>query len=61
MISTSEQARRRRRLNQSIRELIAVRRAVGRPATVGAEAPAASVAEDPAVINGEDQAPRAAA
>lgn len=32
MISSLDQARRRRRLNQRIRELIAVRRAFGRPA-----------------------------
>ena len=30
MISSLEQARRRRRLNQQIRELIAIRRAIGR-------------------------------
>jgi hypothetical protein len=37
MVSTLEQARRRRQLNQRIRDLIAVRRAVGRPATTDAE------------------------
>jgi len=61
MISTTEQARRRRRLNQSIRELIAVRRAVGRPATVDAEAPATTVAEDPALPTTASTATPAAA
>jgi hypothetical protein len=37
MVSSLEQARRRRQLNQRIRDLIAVRRAVGRPATTDAE------------------------
>jgi hypothetical protein len=31
MISSLEQARRRQRLNQHIREIVAMRRAVGRP------------------------------
>jgi hypothetical protein len=31
MISSLEQARRRQRLNQRIREVVAMRRAVGRP------------------------------
>jgi hypothetical protein len=48
MISSIEQARRRRRLNQRIRELIAVRRAVGRTATAGAEEPTERTAGDPA-------------
>jgi hypothetical protein len=33
MVSSLEQARRRRQLNQRIGDLIAIRRAVGRPAT----------------------------
>jgi hypothetical protein len=37
MVSSLEQARRRRQLNQRIRDLIAIRRAVGRPATTDAE------------------------
>ena len=37
MVSQLEQARRRRQLNQRIRDLIAIRRAVGRPATTDAE------------------------
>jgi hypothetical protein len=41
MVSTLEQARRRRQLNQRIRDLIAIRRAVGRPATADPETPAA--------------------
>jgi len=36
MIGSLEQARRRRQLNQRIRDLIAIRRAVGRPATTDA-------------------------
>ena len=44
MISSLEQARRRRRLNQQIRELIAIRRAIGRHAP---DDPAAAAAEVP--------------
>ena len=48
MVSSLEQARRRRQLNQRIRDLIAIRRAVGRP--VAAEAEKAAAATDgPAV------------
>jgi hypothetical protein len=36
MISSLEQARRRRQLNRQIRDLIAIRRAVGRQATADA-------------------------
>jgi hypothetical protein len=36
MFSSPEQARRRRQLNQRIRDLIAIRRAVGRPAPAAA-------------------------
>jgi hypothetical protein len=49
MISSLEQARRRRRLNQRIRELIAVRRAVGRLAAADVEAPVAPATGDPAL------------
>ena len=45
MISSLEQARRRQRLNQRIRELIAVRRAIGRPASHEANDPSAEAAE----------------
>jgi hypothetical protein len=48
MVSSLEQARRRRQLNQRIRDLIAIRRAVGRPATTDAEESVAS-AGGPAV------------
>jgi hypothetical protein len=41
MTSSLEQARRRQRLNQRIRELIAMRRAVGRPASHAPPDPAA--------------------
>jgi len=40
MVSSLEQARRRRQLNRQIRDLIAVRRAVGRP-TAADEQPVA--------------------
>jgi hypothetical protein len=36
MVSSLEQERRRRQLNRRIRDLIAIRRAVGRPATTDA-------------------------
>jgi hypothetical protein len=48
MVSSLEQARRRRQLNQRIRDLIAIRRAVGRPATTDAEASVAPT-DGPAV------------
>jgi hypothetical protein len=47
MTNSFEQARRRRQLNQRIRDLIAVRRAVGRQATTGVEASAAAAVDDP--------------
>jgi hypothetical protein len=45
MTSSTEQARRRRQLNQRIRDLIAIRRAVDRPAAAGTDTPS-SILDD---------------
>jgi len=60
MVSSLEQARRRRQLNQRIRDLIAIRRAVGRPVTTDAEDSAAPARAQRSPLSKDGQAVPAA-